>query len=149
MTLSSSAFLQLWGGAFIIWFALSPRYYSKWQSQLNDLGSEIRSFNAGKYDQSVGRYKLAKDIRVPFRHGHIDEFAENNGVEPSTYKNELLTHLGSPHALFWALCLHFFNLFLILSGFSYFTPWNVIPIGIYVSAVYVVLAANIVLYWHT
>lgn len=144
MTVSTPVFFSIWVAAFLAWFPLAYQYRSEWKSQLQEIGGEIRSYNARNgYDQSVSREALARDIRNPFRNEDIREFAENNHCNPEEYEKELEQVLENPQRLFWAVSLHFLTLILILSGFTYFAPWGVIPVIVYLPLLYILLGFSV------
>lgn len=149
MTVSTPVFVSIWVAAFLAWVSLATQYRTKWRSQLERLASDIRSYNARNgLDQSVRREALARDMRNPIRNEHIREFAENNDIAPDEYVNELEEALNHPKRLFWAISLHFVILILILTGFTYFMPWGVVPTMVYLPALYVLLAVSAALYFH-
>lgn len=149
MTVSTPVFVSIWVAGFLAWVSLATQYRSKWRSQLERLASDIRSYNARNgLDQSVRRKTLARDMRNPFRNEQVREFAANNNIVPEEYINELEGALNHPQRLFWAISLHFVILILILSGFTHFMPWGVVPTMVYLPVLYVLLAVSATLYFY-
>ena len=145
---STPVFFSIWVAAFLAWFPLAYQYRSKWESHIQELSGKIRSYNTRNgYDQSVGRESLARDIGNPLKNKKIQEFAENNNRRTGAYQKELNQALENPQRLFWAVSLHFFTLILVLSGFTYFAPWGIVPAIVYLPVLYILFALSAALYF--
>lgn len=148
MTLSP-VYFGVWGTALLAWAALSYEHYGKWQSQLEELGDKIRSYNARNgYDQSVGRDDLAQDLRNPRKNNNLRRFAENNNISLNRYKSGLKERVGNPELHYWSVVLHAIGFTVTFSGITYLAPWGLLPAEIYLLIVYGLLMVSFALYWY-
>lgn len=148
MSLSSAVYFGVWTPALLAWGTLSYEYYGKWRYQLDELGDNIRSYNARNgYDQSVRREDLARDLRNPRKNENLKQFASNNNMSIEGYESKLHEHVGNPEFQYWAVVLHAVGLIVVFSGISYLTPWGILPAEIYLLVVYGLLVVSIFLYW--
>lgn len=147
MTLSLTNFLAVWGTLVLAWAALLFQYRTKWDVQLEELSAEIRSYNAPRYDQSVGKESLAKDYRVPTKRSNLDQYARNNKIEPDEYINELRDNVGRLDYLFWAIAFHVTGLLLIGLGFTVIADWEIIHEVGYLVILFLWISTSWMLYW--
>jgi len=149
VTLSPTVYFGVWGTALLAWAALSYEHYGKWQSQLEELGDDIRSYNARNgYNQSVGREDLARHLRNPRKNSNLRRFAENNNISLSQYKSEFKESVGNPELHYWSIVLHAIGLVVTFSGITYLAPWGILPAEIYLLIVYGIFVASFALYWY-
>jgi len=148
VTLSPTVYFGVWGTALLAWAALSYEHYRKWQNQLEELGDEVRSYNARNgYDQSVGREDLARHLRNPRKNSNLRRFAKDNNISLSQYKSELKKSVGNPELHYWSIVIHAIGLAVTFSGITYLTPWGLLPAEIYLLTVYGLLVLSFALYW--
>lgn len=148
MTLTPTIYFGIWAAGMSAWLVLGQQYYEIWRSHIISLGDEIRSFNAQKgYDQSIGRNKLAKDFRTPYRRRNLKKYAENNHISYSNYVEELGSHLGNPYWHFYSVCFYLLGMIYGLSGLSYLTPQGIISPSSYLLLFFSLLFLSVFLHW--
>ena len=140
-------YFSLWGTLLLAWIGLSYKYVEKWNESLVYLGDEIRSFNAPRYDQSVGRRELARDLRSPWRSANLQKFADNNGITFHRYLAELREHIEDPQRIYWAGIFHAAGVIYALSGITYLLPGGFIPPTIYIGSAYLLFSISLLLFW--
>lgn len=147
MTLSPTVYFGVWGTALLAWAALSYERYGEWEGQLEELGDDIRSYNARNgYNQSVGREDLARHLRNPRKNSSLRRFAENNNISLSQYRAGLKQSVGDPELHYWSMVLHLIGLAVTFSGITYLAPWGLLSAKTYLLIVYGLFFVSFALY---